>query len=160
MEGAAVKQSVSAPAAAIVLLVGVLGFFVVFNRAKLAPEPEAPTVLPWAPPLEPGELHRLRRGLLPLGVRVVMPPLPSDRFKGVRVALIAAESPAAKGGLQAGDLIVSFDGRHMPYPYALTGLLRRASPDRTYEVVIVRAGEEKTLQITGITPLPLEEQIK
>jgi len=155
-----VKQSVSAPAAAVVLLMGVLGFFVVFSRAKLAPEPEAPTVLPWAPPVEPGELNQLRHGLLPLGVRVVMPPLPSDRFKGVRVALIAVGSPAAKGGLQAGDLIVSFDGRHIPYPYALTGLLTRASSDRTYEVVIVRAGEEKTLQITGITPLPLEEQLK
>jgi S1-C subfamily serine protease len=155
-----VKQSVSAPAAAVVLLMGVLGFFVVFNRAKLAPEPEAPTVLPWSPPLEPRELNQVRQGLLPLGVRVVMPPLASDRFKGVRVALIAAASPAAEGGLQAGDLIVSFDGRHMSHPYALTGLLGRASPDRTYEVVIVRAGEEKTLQITGVTPLPPEEQIK
>jgi len=159
VEGDAVKHSVSAPAAVVVLVLALLGFMLAFNRARLAPAHEHPTTLPWAPPIEAQELNRLRQGLLPLGIRVVMPPLAGDRFKGVRVAMVAARSPAAEGGLMPGDLMLSFNGRETVHPFALTALLEKVSPEETCEVVVVRAGEERKLEITGVKPLPLEERI-
>jgi hypothetical protein len=48
----------------------------------------------------------------------------------------------------------------MTQPYSLVGALERVEPDKEYEVVVVRAGEEHTLVVAGLRPLPLEERVR
>jgi len=155
-----VKQTVSAPVALIaIMLCAGLGI-VLFGR----PEPETidPAdffVLPFAPPVEEAEQSALRKSLFPLGVAVVFPPLPADRAAGARIALVASGSPAANGGVKPGDLVLSFNGFETRHPYALGAAVALADPEKPSEITIERAGEEQTLVIVGIRPLPSKEQL-
>jgi len=163
-----VRQRVSGPVIVVVILAVLLAGFVLFSRPELAPpgvglhdHGEEETVpLPWSREVGAQEMQRLRKGLLPLGVWAVFPPLGEDRGKGARVAGVRPESPAQKAGLEAGDLIKSFDGRQLSQPWTLVGLLEKASPGKKYEVVLVRAGKERKVVVTGITSLPPEERVR
>jgi len=143
--------------------------FVFFSRAEWAPagvgvhhhgEEEETVPLPWSPPVDQNEQRTLRKGLLPLGILAVFPPIGEDRGKGVRVAAVAPEGPAGKAGLQPGDLITSFGGKRLSHPWSLVGALSAASPQGKYEMAVVRAGKERKLVVTGITPLPPEERVR
>ena len=59
-------------------------------------------------------------------------------------------SPALAAGLQAGDIVVSVDGRPVDGALALVESLR-AAPGRTVPVVIERAGARQSLQVTPVT---------
>ena len=55
--------------------------------------------------------------------------------------------PAAKAGLQAGDTIVSIDGMALPN-FERLSLIVNTSADRVLPLVISRAGQQMTLQVT------------
>ena len=162
------KQNVSVQVVIVVLVAVTAIAYVAFSRPELAPpgvgashhhgeeEPE----LPWSPPVTEQELEALRIGLMPLGVWAVFPPLVEDRGKGVRVAVVLPGSPAAQGGLRPGDLIESFSDHRMSHPFSLVAALELVKPEEEYEAVVVRSGEEHTLVITGLVPLPLEERAR
>jgi S1-C subfamily serine protease len=154
-----VRQSISGPVAVIAIALALLGSLVIFNRAKLAPAPAAPFVLPPAPPVDEAELSRLRRSLSPLGISAVWPPLAEDRFKNVRVAWVMPGSPAAVAGVRPGDAIQSFNGIATPNPFALAAAMARVDPDTQSETVVVRAGEEQTLVVSGIEQLSPEARV-
>ena len=97
---------------------------------------------------------------MPLGATCVFPPLSEDRFQGARIASVAAGSPAALGGLRPGDLVKRFGGHEISNPFALVGALTVVEPDESYDIVVIRSREEQTLAVTGITPLPMEEQVR
>jgi len=122
----------------------------IFTHRQPPPVEEQVFYLPYAPPVEDQEVQALRKALLPLGVAAIMPPLAADRFKGVRLALVASGSPAATGGMQPGDLVVEFGGEKVNNPYALGGLVMTADPKKTYSIVIERAGKQQTISVTGI----------
>jgi len=151
----------------LVLFVVLVAAYVLFYRAELAPpgvelydhgEEEQPE-LPWSPPVNPEDLQALSIRLMPLGVAAVFPPLVEDRFAGVRIASVAAGSPAERGGLQAGDLVKRFGEWDTTQAFALAAALTRVEPEEEYEVVVVRGGEERTLVVTGLKPLPREEPV-
>lgn len=163
------RQNISGSVAVLLIILAVAGAFVLFNREELAPpgvglhhhgeeEPQQP--LPWSPPVQDGEMDRIRRGLLPLGIAVVFPPVAADKGQGVRVAVVAPGSPAERGGLRAGDLLKSFNGQHMFHPFAVAVALEQVDPEIENEVVIVRGGEEEQLVIVGVKPLPPEERLR
>lgn len=154
------RHGVSLPVTIVVVIVVVAASLLAFNRQQLAPPPEAPATLPWAPTLEDGERAAISKGLLPLGIQVVMPPIGDDRFQGVRVASVLPGSPAAAGGLRPGDLIVSFNDKRITQPYALIAALEQTDPERPNEVVIERASEEQSVVITGVKPLAPEERVR
>jgi membrane-associated protease RseP (regulator of RpoE activity) len=156
VEGAAVKQNVSAPVAAIVLGLAILVSIVVFSRPRAGGPEQAPFVLPSAPPVDENEMRILHQGLAPLGIACVMMPLASDRFKGARVALVAPGSPADRGGMKAGDLVTAFNDIKVSSPYSILAALLRADPKKPNAVVVVRAGKEEKLVITGLMPPPQE----
>ncbi len=159
MEAVAVRQTVSAPIALIAVALAVALAVFVFSQqeSKRGPEDEV-FVLPPEPPVDEGELTALRRGAAPLGVAVVMPPLGGDRFKGARLAVVAPGSPAARGGLQPGDLVLRFNDTATTHPYALVGAIMATDPATANEVVVERAGEERTFTVTGVDPSSLRDR--
>jgi membrane-associated protease RseP (regulator of RpoE activity) len=64
---------------------------------------------------------------------------------GVRITGVREESPAEQAGLQAGDVIVEFEGREISDLYAYTYALRDHQPGDTVAIVVVREGERVTL---------------
>ncbi|MCJ7821539.1 MAG: PDZ domain-containing protein [Armatimonadetes bacterium] len=164
----AVKQNVSGTVVVVVLVLALVLAYALFFRAELAPpgvdvmdhgEEEEP-VLPQSPEATEQEFNNLSKGLMPLGAIAVFPPLAEDRYKGARIAAVGAGTPAAVAGLQPGDLVTRFGDFEIGNPFSLVGVLNTVTPDQSYEMVVIRSREEVTLVISGITPLPLEEQVR
>jgi hypothetical protein len=154
-----VKQNVSAPVAAIIIALVILGSIALFSRPRFGKaNPGEAFVLPSAPPVDEDRMKLLYQGLAPLGIACVMPPLAPDRLKGARVALVARGAPADRGGIKPGDLITRFGDVKVTNPYAIIAALMRADPKKPSTVTVVRAGKEQKLTITGLTP-PLSAQM-
>ena len=62
--------------------------------------------------------------------------------KGVKFAEIREDSPAAKAGLKAGDVLVKFDGKQIDNLYDFTDALQDKKPDDEVPVVVLRDGQE------------------
>lgn len=71
-----------------------------------------------------------------------------DSIKGVKLAGVREGSPADKGGLKGGDLIVGFGGKPVATIYDYTESLGRYKPGDTVDVVVRRDGKEVTLKVT------------
>jgi serine protease Do len=95
--------------------------------------------------------HAVHRGWL--GVRIqavtdeIAESLGLDKAKGALVASVNDNGPAQSGGIQPGDVILSFDGkpvvdmRHLPRLVAATGV------NRTVPVTVWRKRQQKVLQV-------------
>ena len=70
-----------------------------------------------------------------------------DIDHGVLVTDVAEESPAAKAGMEAGDVITSLDGDTMTDGSALRWAVRDR-PDKKVVVKFLRRGKEKKLDVT------------
>ena len=68
--------------------------------------------------------------------------------KGVSLQQVAANGPAARGGLQTGDVIVDIDGQPITSPEDLLAALRRHQPGDQITVTYLRNGEKKTANVT------------
>jgi serine protease Do len=66
---------------------------------------------------------------------------------GALVTRVEAESPAARAGLKAGDVILDFAGERVRSVAELTRLVRETPPDRSVAVKVSRSG--KTLALTA-----------
>lgn len=83
---------------------------------------------------------------------VVIQPVSSDLaesfgLEGPRGALVAdldPEGPAARDGLEAGDVILRVDGEEVDRSSALPRLIGRVSPGTEVELTIMRDGERRT----------------
>jgi serine protease Do len=71
-----------------------------------------------------------------------------DRPEGALVSQILPESPAAAAGLEPGDVIVEFDGRDVPSSGALPPIVGRAPVGSTVDVVVIRDGERRGINVT------------
>lgn len=68
--------------------------------------------------------------------------------KGVKLAGVREGSPAEKGGLKAGDVIIKFAGKPVSTIYDYMESLSRQKADDTVEIVVLRGGKETTLKAT------------
>jgi len=59
---------------------------------------------------------------------------------------VREDSPAARAGLQAGDVVVEFAGRSIGDIYAYTYALRAHEPGDEVEIVVERDGERVTVR--------------
>jgi S1-C subfamily serine protease len=66
---------------------------------------------------------------------------------GARVDWVIDDSPAARLGLQAGDIIVSVDGKRVYGPGGLTEAIRSHDPGASVEIEIVRDGQNQALTV-------------
>jgi len=71
---------------------------------------------------------------------------PSER--GVLVARVVEDSPAAKAGLKVGDIILSVDGEDIERPYDLAYQVRRADEGESLSLRLVRDGRTRSLKVT------------
>lgn len=147
------KNTVSAPVALITIALAAAAAIAYFGfiASDKPREPEV-FVLPFAPPVEDGEMSALREALSPLGVTVVYPPLTEDRFQGVRIATITRNSLAQAAGIQGGDLLIKFGEYEMTTPTALAAMVASAESEKSYTVVYRRDGEEHEATITWVAP--------
>jgi Do/DeqQ family serine protease len=75
------------------------------------------------------------------------------RPAGALIASLAAGSPAARGGLKAGDLIVAIDGQEVEDPNAFDYRFATKALGGTARVGLIRGGKEITVPV-ALEPLP------
>jgi hypothetical protein len=71
-----------------------------------------------------------------------------DDLKGVLFSDVRPDSPAAKAGLKAGDLMVGFDGKSIQNLYDFTYALRSKKAGDVVVVVVKRDGQEVKANVT------------
>jgi serine protease Do len=71
-----------------------------------------------------------------------------ERPMGALVAQVQEDSPAARAGLQPGDVIVAFDGHAIERSADLPKLVGSMKAGSEAEMEVMRDGEEKTLNVT------------
>lgn len=103
---------------------------------------------------------RISRGWLGIGIQEVTKDL-ADSFglkqtNGALIAGVEKNSPADKGGLEAGDIILKFDGKPIVTSSDLPRVVAATKPGKTVPVEIVRKGANKTLQL-GVGEMPNEQ---
>jgi serine protease Do len=97
------------------------------------------------------EFGETRRGWL--GVRIqpvdeqIAESLGIGKVRGALIAGLTEGGPAAKAGLQAGDLILKFDGREVKEMHDLPRIVAETAVDKTVDVVVLRKGQEVTLKV-------------
>ncbi len=82
--------------------------------------------------------------------RVSFGTVPDFAFEGpgVRVTSVVPGSPAEKAGVQAGDVLVSVDGKAIANLQGYSDVLRTLSPGQTVRAIVQRAGKELNLSVT------------
>ena len=68
--------------------------------------------------------------------------------EGARIQQVTQGGPAAEAGLQAGDVVTSFDGRSIADSTELVGAIRSHEPGQTVPVTVDRGGSEVTVDLT------------
>lgn len=92
-----------------------------------------------------------RRGWL--GVRIqevnseIAESLGLDKAVGALVAGVNPDGPAANSGLDAGDVIIKFDGQDIETMRDLPKIVANTGPDKVVDVVVLRDGKEIVFQV-------------
>jgi serine protease Do len=108
------------------------------------------------PTLVKGE--KVTRGMLGVMIQEVTPELAKEfgltEAKGALVAQVNADSPAAKGGVKAGDVIVRYDGKEVEDTKRLRAMVAATAPGKEVKLVVIRSGKEEalTMRVAKMTP--------
>ena len=95
--------------------------------------------------------HTVHRGWL--GVRIqgvtdeIAESLGLDKARGALIASVTENGPAQAAGIQAGDIVLSFDGRPVGDMKRLPRLVAETPVDKTVPVTVWRKREETTVQV-------------
>jgi serine protease Do len=71
-----------------------------------------------------------------------------EEAKGALVADVTSGGPAAAGGIEAGDVILKFDGQDVEEMRDLPRLVADTAVEKTVRVVVFRKGKTQTLKVT------------
>jgi len=77
---------------------------------------------------------------------------------GALVSKVMPDSPAAKAGFEAGDVIVKFNGKKVATSSKLPPIVGRTEIGKSVPVVVMRNNSRKTLQVT-VEQLPESEEL-
>jgi S1-C subfamily serine protease len=72
----------------------------------------------------------------------------SDQETGLMIIGVEAESPADKGGLLIGDVLISVAGQKVSDPEDLRGALGSSMVGKATTVAVIRGGQRKELSVT------------
>ncbi|PLY14079.1 MAG: serine peptidase [Sedimenticola sp.] len=78
--------------------------------------------------------------------------------RGALIARVLPDSPSEKAGLQAGDIILEYNGKELVNSSMLPPLVGSSRIDVPADVVILRDGKHKTVQV-NIGELPEEDEL-
>jgi serine protease Do len=150
-------------------LLNMRGEVIGINSAILSRGPVAGNVgVGFAIPIDPVRelLPELRRGSITRGrigvqiapvTRDLAEPLGLKEARGALVRLVERDGPAAAAGIQPGDVIVRYDGNEVQKSNELVDMVTRTKPGTSVPVDVVRAGQQRTLEVT-VGTLELEEE--
>lgn len=68
--------------------------------------------------------------------------------RGVAIEKVVENSPAAAAGLQAGDVIIKFNGEEVTSSRKLTRLIGEVDPDHQAKITVLRGGNDKDYTVT------------
>ncbi len=109
----------------------------------------------------------VQRAFLGVGIQSIDSSLSTqlglDTVRGAVVTDVRAGSPAAKAGLQSGDVVLEFDGAAISKPGDLQARVERASLNDAHKVVVIRDGKTMTFDVrveVMPTNLSVEEPVK
>jgi serine protease Do len=71
-----------------------------------------------------------------------------DTRDGALIGDVVKNSPAAKGGIEIGDIITIFDGKDITGSSKLKNIVSSSKPDKRYKVELLRDGKKKKYFIT------------
>ena len=95
---------------------------------------------------------RTRRGWLGVFIQEVTEDIADslglDTAKGALIASVTETGPADEAGLQAGDVIIRFDGKDVVKSRDLPRIVAETPVEATVDVEVVRGGERQTLSVT------------
>lgn len=95
---------------------------------------------------------RVQRGRIGVSIQEVTRALADSfglmRAAGALVSAVEPEGPAARGGVEQGDIIVRFNGRPVENSADLPRIVAAARPGQEVDVDIHRAGAARSLKIT------------
>jgi len=95
---------------------------------------------------------RVIRGWLGVEIQEVTPDLAQSfglpRPEGALVASADKDGPAGKGGIERGDIVLSFNGHPVDDEHELPALVAQTPINTTVPVEVVRNGKHMTLQVT------------
>jgi serine protease DegQ len=98
------------------------------------------------------ETGSVTRGWFGVDVADISPELAESLgLKGTRGAIVGAierGSPAEKGGIRLGDVIVAIDGRVVPDVSSALNAIAEMAPGRTVPVKLVRRNQELSVDVT------------
>jgi len=69
------------------------------------------------------------------------------KFLGVRLHAVNANGPAALAGIQEGDIVIEFDGIPIRTRDEFMTRVRRAIPDSTVKVLVMRGSQQLEFQV-------------
>lgn len=81
------------------------------------------------------------------GVRLGLLPDYGFDGKGLRLSGVSNASPADKGGLKSGDIIIELGGHKVENIYDYMNALKQAKPDLPTPVVLIRDGKEMEVKV-------------
>ncbi|MCX4186439.1 DegQ family serine endoprotease [Methylophaga sp. OBS4] len=81
-----------------------------------------------------------------------------NKPKGALISRVVGDSPAAKAGFQAGDVILNFDGREVETSSDLPPIVGRTLVGKEVDVKVMRNNKRKTIKVT-IEELPEEQEL-
>lgn len=95
---------------------------------------------------------RVRRGRIGVAVQEVTRALAEsfglERPEGALVGGVEPDGPAARAGVEVGDVIVSFHGKKVDSSNELPRIVSAVRPGEVVEMVVMREGRERVLRIT------------
>lgn len=98
------------------------------------------------------EFGETRRGWLGVQIQTVTDDIAEslglDKARGALVGDVFAGGPADAGGIQSGDVVLSFNGKDVEAMRDLPRIVADTPVEKEVDVVIHRKGEQQTVQIT------------
>ena len=98
------------------------------------------------------EFGETRRGWIGVRIQQVTPEIAEslslDRARGALIGSVTEDGPAAKGGLKAGDVVITFDGKEVKDMRALPIIVADTPVDKQVDVVVIRKGQQETVKLT------------
>jgi serine protease Do len=99
-----------------------------------------------------GDDGKVERGWLGIAIQPVTEDIAAaiglEAARGVLIADVTAETPAAKAGLKRGDVVTAVNGTAVATPRDLTRMIASAKPGAKVRIELLRAGKVSEIGIT------------